>query len=413
MLTPAQLRNRTYNFERLRGVAGGIIESAQVTFLLLIAVRALDADPISKSLIVAGGNIGYMLTPIVVDRVSHLGLGATRASSILMFVGALSMSIAALFTYSLNQLSLPIYIACCVVGIMCTALNAPLSTQMYQENYPARERGRLYSRANIIRIGVSAIFSELAGRILNVDILWFRWLLVIFAIAFAFSGICYLKIPTHPMAVSSHSRNPYHSLKYLREDRLFRWLTISWTILGAATLVTMPLRVEYLANPRYGLALDAQQVAFYVGVIPSVCRLIMSPIWGIIFDKFDFFTLRIATNIGFMVGILSFFTGNSTLGLWVGAIALGVASAGGDLTWSLWVTKFTTPDKVADYMAVHTFITGIRSTIAPIIAFQIVYAISIEALGYISAIMIIIASLMLLPEVKRGRRAVKSTIGKQ
>ena len=67
----------------------------------------------------------------------------------------------------------------------------------------------------------------------------------------------------------------------------------------------------------------------------------------------------------------AFFTGTSDTGLFVGAVVLGVGSAGGDLMWSLWVTKFAPPDRIADYMGLHTFFTGIRAVPAPIVGFVI------------------------------------------
>ncbi|NDF01570.1 MAG: hypothetical protein EB034_25395, partial [Verrucomicrobia bacterium] len=48
----------------------------------------------------------------------------------------------------------------------------------------------------------------------------------------------------------------------------------------------------------------------------------------------------------------------------LGAVIFGVSNAGGDVAWSLWVTKFAPPERVADYMSVHTFFTGVRGVAA-------------------------------------------------
>ncbi|MBI3877003.1 MAG: hypothetical protein HY300_13790, partial [Verrucomicrobia bacterium] len=40
----------TYRYERLRAVTAGIIESAATTFLLLIAIKRLDAGATAKAL---------------------------------------------------------------------------------------------------------------------------------------------------------------------------------------------------------------------------------------------------------------------------------------------------------------------------------------------------------------------------
>ena len=80
----------------------------------------------------------------------------------------------------------------------------------------------------------------------------------------------------------------------------------------------------------------------------------------------------------------------------------GVANAGGDVAWSLWVTKFAPAGRVADYMSVHTFFTGVRGVIAPVAAFHLVTICSLPTLGWISAAMIGFATLLLLPEIKLG-----------
>ena len=69
------------------------------------------------------------------------------------------------------------------------------------------------------------------------------------------------------------------------------------------------------------------------------------------------------------------------------------------------MTKFAPPERVADYMAVHTFFTGLRGVTAPLVAFHLVTHLSIMTVGGISAGLIVLGSLMLLPEVKFGPRA--------
>jgi MFS family permease len=170
----------------------------------------------------------------------------------------------------------------------------------------------------------------------------------------------------------------------------------------------LPLRVEYLGSDRYPLRLPPDQIALYTAVIPNLARLVMSPVWGWLFDRMNFFALRVVLNIGFMVGILSFFTTGSTAGLIAGSIVYGISNAGGDVAWSLWVTKFSAPERVADYMSVHTFFTGIRGVLAPLVAFPLAAAVSLPTLGWFSAALIGIACLVLLPEISQGRRGRKT-----
>ncbi|MFM1943453.1 MAG: hypothetical protein RI897_2435, partial [Verrucomicrobiota bacterium] len=166
-----------------------------------------------------------------------------------------------------------------------------------------------------------------------------------------------------------------------------------------ANLMMLPMRVEYLANPKYHLALSTSEIAFLVGVVPNSARLLLSPLWGWLFDRMNFFMLRVILNLGFAIGILTFFTTDSITGLLLGATVHGISNAGGDVAWGLWVTKFAPAKRVADYMSVHTFFTGIRGVLAPLAAFHLINRLPIAYVSVLSGGLILVASLMLLPEL--------------
>jgi len=357
----------TYRYERWRALASGILETAGGTFLLLIAVRWYDAGAFSKALVAAGGSAGLMLAPWAVSRVEALRWPVALAASRLAALGALTVLIMAALPWQV------VFVVGAVVAMTTSSIAIPLMTQIYQENYPERERGKLFSRTFMIRIAMAAAFSELAGRLLSAHLGYFRWLLVVFATAFGFAAFCFARLPSRPLVASSGT-HPFRALRYARVDRVFRITLISWMFLGFATLMMSPLRVEYLANPKHGVTLHGQaltpaQIAMLVGVIPNLARLVLSPIWGYLFDRMNFFVLRITLNLGFALGAISFFVGGSLTWLVIAAVLFGISNAGADVAWSLWVTKFAPPERVADYMSVHTFFTGVRGLIAPLAAF--------------------------------------------
>jgi hypothetical protein len=393
----------TYRCECWRAIFAGILEAAAAIFLLLIAVRNYQAGPLAKALVAGGGSLGLKLAPWLVSRVETSRQTVSQAAARLAAVGAASFLLMALVPV------LPIYVIGCVVALTTVSAAIPLLTQMYHENYPPQERGRRFARTMMIRIGTAAAFSDLAGRALSDHQDRFRWLLLIFAAACAASGFCLARCPSRPLTISGGT-HPFRALRFLREDRLFRQTIISWIFLGFATLMMAPLRVEYLANPKYhvtwhGQLLTAGTVALLTGVIPNVARLVLNPLWGWVFDHMNFFILRITLNVGFMLGIISFFTTGSELGLVFGAILFGMANAGADVAWGLWVTKFAPPERVADYMAVRTFFTGVRGVIAPLVAFYLVSGLAPTVLGWISVGLIVIACSFLIPEIKFGKPA--------
>ncbi len=396
-MTSAEATQRTFACERVRALASGIIETAGTTFLLLIAVRWFQAGATVKALIACGGSVGLLLSPLVVFVVESRRWKTASAASWVAGIGAACFLLMAIFQ------NIVVFTAGGIVAMAASSAMIPLLTHIYQENYPAHSRGRLFSQTMMIRIGATIFFSEFAGRVLTQDLRHFTWLLVVFAAAFALASICLGRCPSGRLASTGVS-HPFRGLRFVASDRVFRQTLICWMLMGFANLMMLPMRVEYLANPKYNLSLTVSQIALLTGVIPNCARLLLTPVWGWLFDHANFFALRMALNVGFALGILAFFTSTDLWGLFLGAVIHGIANAGGDVAWSLWVTRFAPEGRVADYMSVHTFFTGIRGVLAPIVGFHAIASLSFGALGIMNALLIVGATMILLPELKHGHR---------
>ncbi|MGH8019948.1 MAG: hypothetical protein ACREIA_17050 [Opitutaceae bacterium] len=105
----------------------------------------------------------------------------------------------------------------------------------------------------------------------------------------------------------------------------------------------------------------------------------------------------------FLVAILTFF---STKNIWVIGLAgglIGMAMAGSNIAWNLWVTKFAPPDRVSEYMSVHTFLTGVRGVIAPFAGFWLIVRCGPMTTACICAGLIAL-SMILLDPLRRKHR---------
>ncbi|MEY3535267.1 MAG: hypothetical protein RLZZ582_843 [Verrucomicrobiota bacterium] len=407
MTSSAERARITFRMERWRSIFGGIIETAGNTFLLLIATRVFDLGPWAKALIAAGTSVGLLLSPVVVNAARSLGMQPSRAVSSLLALGGLSCFVITLLPHPW------VYTTGCVLALLASTCAIPLMTQIYHDNYPADQRGKLYSSAFMVRIASAMVFAWIGGQILNGSPIpgmatqtstsiaperW-RWMTALFAVSYMAAAAAVRRIPTRPLD-SSAALHPLQGLRFVREDPVFRNALMAWMLMGFANLAMLPIRVEYLGNPRFGLGLSAAEIAWLTLVIPNGARWIMSPIWGRLFDRMNFFRLRITLNAGFAVGIATFFMSETPMGLIIGAIFYGISTAGGDVAWGLWVTKVAPPAHVTDYMAVHTFSTGIRGVLAPICAFQAVQTWSPATMGWIAAAMILAACGLLIPEIR-------------
>jgi len=63
---------------------------------------------------------------------------------------------------------------------------------------------------------------------------------------------------------------------------------------------------------------------------------------------------------------------------------------------------------VADYMSVHTFFTGVRGVLAPLIGFGVLASgLAIGNLSYISAGMILLSAILLIPAIRQTWKQIR------
>lgn len=385
-------RRRTFRLDCRRAVSNGILETAASTFLLLIAVRYFHAGSTAKGLIACASSIGFVASPAWVNLVTRAGILPSKAAASLTALAGVSFCTAAAFP------SLAAFVACAMTATAATSACVPLFTQIYRDNYPDSDRGQLFSRAVTIRVLVSAAFGWLAGRLIEADIGRWRLLLLIFGAASFFAAHAVSRYPARPIPPDK-AGHPFAALRFAIHDRQFGLMLVSWMLVGFGNLMMFPLRVEYIANPKYGIALPATAVALLTGVIPSIIRL-SSSIWGNLFDRMNFFLLRAGLDVISLASIGCYFIMPPPAGLIWGSVLFGLTMAGGEISWSLWVTKLAPPDRVADYMAVHTFMTGARGLVAPMLAFQLAEHMSIPSLGWIALGFAFVGTLAIIPEVR-------------
>ena len=399
----------TFKFEQRRAVCNGILETAGTTFLLLTVVKGFgDPGPIAKALVSTAASMGLLLTPVVVSLVQTLKLPAAVAAGRMSLIGA------ALFFLMATVESLPLFLVGSIVAMSCSTGAIPLLTQIYRDNYPADKRGHYFSRTVWFRVIGAGVFSFIAGYVLTrtgadaqEGLGHYRWLLVIFGGAFLASWWFLKHFPSRPLE-SDMGSHPFRTLRFAKTDKLFRHALICWMLMGFGNLMMIPIRIEYLTNPVYGLQKTDLTIAILTLVIPNVFRLLLNPLWGWLFDRINFFLLRSVLNLFFAVGILVFFSSESLTGMIVGQIFFGIAHAGGDIAWGMWVTKLAPANRVADYMSVHTFFTGVRGVLAPLIGFGVLASsLTIGSLSYISAGMIILSAALLIPTIRQTWKQIR------
>ena len=394
----------TFRNELLRSLPVGILETVTATFAILIAEKVWHASPQAKELALMGGRGGLAASFAVVWVLSKFRRPLNQLVAWLNHAAGLCFLVSALLPEHLWA-----FVAGCSLGMFWFGFQTPLLTAIYRDNYPEARRGQLYSLSALTRSAATIVFAWGAGKWLDEDLENYRWLLWIFALSSFASGWLLWKIPCRHIGMGTEKVSFFQAFRWLRLDPVFRLFLVAYMVLGLGNLVMDALRTEFLVNPAYGVKFKPSEIAFQVAlltsVVPMVFKLLSAWPWGILFDRVNFITVRTLLNALFALSILVYFIGPSYAWWWAGAALLGLAYGGGNVVWNLWVTKLAPADRVADYMSVHTFLTGMRGLMAPVIAFRVTGLLSIEAMAWICSGLIAFSTLLMLPEWRNSRAA--------
>ncbi len=393
---PEQLVRTTVRSEALRlGMIRPVLQTTVAGgMLILVAGSYFNAGQTAKGLLGGAVHYGFLLTPLFVPLLAWLGWRVSRAMGLKLSVAAAGMVIAAMAP------DLPLFMLGAMLSISACSLTAPLMTALWRQNVPGSSRGRRFSIVSMTAGTAALVVSMLVAWIMGDEVERFRPVMMGFALMLAVAALTVTQVPSQPLA-----RAPGHPLAFLSilwQFPTFGYISASWMILGFANLAMIPLRMEFLTVEAYGHAYTPRQALLLTAVIPAVMMLISTLIWGRLFDRLNFLLIRIMINVLFAVSVLLFFSGNVVLQV-AGSITFGLAEGGGNVAWNMWVTKYAPRQRTAEFMSVHTFLTGIRGVLGPLVAFHAVTVMPLTDVAMMAAMLILLATVMLVPLLRMGR----------
>ncbi|MFT4547141.1 MAG: MFS family permease [Verrucomicrobiales bacterium] len=391
------ITRRTFHLDLARAVPLGIIETLFQTFAVLVLIKYFESGQMTKASLIALSKLGLIGSFAIVPLLRFLGWRVTSLSGALNLASTVGIAAAALARSETT------FIAALVLAAIAFMLQIPLLTHVYRANYPTERRGQLFGFSATLRGVAAALFALWAGRYLEADISSYQPMMWLFVICGLISSYTLFNTPSP--APPAGGVRLFDAFGWLKRDRIFRNLICCWFLLGLANLTGVALHIEWLANPKTGLGYDEFTVSFIGVTVFVTAKLSSTFLWARWFDRIDFFLLRLLLNVTFAIATLLIFTTHNIWVIGCGFAMQGFAFAGGNIAWSLWVTKIAPEEHVAEYMSVHTFTTGVRGVIAPFLGFWLITVTSPAIIGIGAAAMMLLSSIFILPQVRlRSRR---------
>jgi predicted MFS family arabinose efflux permease len=246
------------------------------------------------------------------------------------------------------------------------------------------------------------LFSLVGGRLLDQSLEYYRSLLWIMALSALVYSWVINRIPSTSLSARTVG-NPWQNLSLIWKDRLFGYLLGSWMLLGLGHLITVPIRVEYLANPEFGINSDNVEIAFLLAGVPSIVRMLSTKLWACVFDRFHLVTMRNLLSVVSLIAMALFFFAKSLTVLTIAMVFFGLSMGGGKIIWHLWVIKIAPPEKVSAYMSVHMAFTGLRGTVAPFLGYWILRQSTPQGVAWAGMLLIFI-SMVLFECLRKHKR---------
>ena len=329
----SDVATRTFRLDLLRGSMQGFVETSLLTFSLLVAIRVFHAPDMLKAILPGALPVGLLISPLTIIIGSKLGWSAGRICALFSFLGGLAM------LGAISVRALPAFLICIGFVAVFLAQTIPLLTTIYASNYAENERGSRYATTMLFSALISAGFSYGGGRLLDLDIEHYRVLFAVPALALFLNVFAFKAMPDVAIR-PEQSPSSVHDFKEAIRNRVFCLMLIGWMFQGFGQIMAIPIRIEYLANDRYGINATNEQIGLIVGVVPFLTYIGSTKIWGYCFDRWNFIVLRVTTNVISMISIFTIFFTSSLWVIAVGMSLFGVALSGGRLIWMLWVVEY-------------------------------------------------------------------------
>lgn len=349
-----------YRRDAWSGLLGGIYTGAIFPFIGFIARDRLHASVVLIGLMTAAPFIGNMFALFYAN--------AMEGRQKMPYVVWSQVIARALFVFTIFATT-PLVFALIVAAVQIVATVAsPAYAAILKEIYPDQQRGRIMAYIRVGMAFTTLVSTQLVGQMLKRHVLDFRYVFPIAGLFGVASALAFGTIRTAP--VDPGESNNYradtptflrNTLAIFKEDRNYTWFALSVFTFGFGNLIAAPLYPVFQVD---SLHITATQVA----VLSNTATLIWMfsyLYWGKYVDVQSPLKAVVVNVLLVSLVPLIYFLATNVWMLLPAAMISGITMGGVELSYFNSILYFAKEGRESHYQALHSFLLGIRGTIAP------------------------------------------------
>ena len=299
------------------------------------------------------------------------------------------------------------YLALLILLFSFNAFISPAQNSIFQTNIRPGNRGLLFGYFSSLITLVSIVFSYIAGKMLDINEEWFRYVFLMIGVFGCFSSLIMAQIKQKKESFEEKAfltlkqvfiKPIQRTLEVLRTNKDFAIFQRNFFLYGIGFMIILPAIPVYLVDY---LKMDYTQTFLAKGVIAQIGIFLLAPVAGKIFDRkhpafFSSLSFAGLSLYPLILLISSFFLKSNFVNLIVYSAFLffGIAMSALHITWNMSSIIFAGKEDASMYQSVHVSLTGLRGIFAPFLGFLILRLLGVRAVFCVSIFMFLLSSFL-------------------
>lgn len=329
----------------------------------VVAVTALEANPLELTILVSAFPVGAFLGPVWAFLGRHWGMQKLVTQ---MAVWA-NVPLFALFWVN----DAAIFTALITLSQLLNSAMRMGQSSLYRVMYTKQHRGRILGRLTFWTYLTMVPTILAAGWLLDKNAQMYQ-------VLYPLAGLCgligcwfYRMLHVPEDDVLTLPRPSFRAgvrgvERVIAQDRAYLFFQFAFFLSGSAFFMSTHV-VLLLTRERFGFG--AFELALWLSVVPQLLLALGSPMWGRILDRFGIVQCRLLISILMTIYLASYLGGLVFVIpplIYFGSVLQGFSNGGGQLTWALASSHFAPRvEDVPLYNGIHFVLNGIRGLVMP------------------------------------------------